>query len=111
MSRAGPRAPKYRNQPTIVDGRRFASKREAARYGELCLLERAGKISELKVQPRYPLSVNGTKIGSIVPDFAYVEHGSLVCEDVKSKATITPIFKWKAKHFLAEYGITIKIIL
>ena len=40
---------KYRNKPT--NG--YASKREAARAQELLLLERAGKISGLKMQVPY----------------------------------------------------------
>ncbi len=42
---------KYRAQPTIVDGIRFHSKGEARRYQELRLLERAGEITNLELQP------------------------------------------------------------
>jgi hypothetical protein len=41
---------KYRAIPTTVDGIRFDSKREAARYGELKLLEKAGHIRGLTLQ-------------------------------------------------------------
>ncbi len=101
---------KYRNVPVIVDGVRFASKKEARRYGELRLLERTGQIIDLRLQPRYPLKVNGVKIGAIVPDFAYIENGEPVEEDVKSPITITPIFKWKSAHFKAQYGREIRLI-
>lgn len=40
---------KYHAQPTLVDGIRFASRKEAARYRELCLLERAGEIQGLQL--------------------------------------------------------------
>jgi hypothetical protein len=41
-------ANKYRAQPVVIDGIRFASKKEGARYLELKLLERAGKIKNEK---------------------------------------------------------------
>ena len=33
-----------------------------------------------------------------------------VVEDCKSKATITPMFRWKAKHMRAEHKIEITIV-
>ncbi|HEY6967364.1 MAG TPA: DUF1064 domain-containing protein, partial [Burkholderiales bacterium] len=50
---------KFGNVPTFVGARRFASKAEAARYGELRTLEHAGAIRDLECQPRYRLEVNG----------------------------------------------------
>jgi hypothetical protein len=46
---------KYRNIKTIVDGITFASKKEAKRYSELKLLERAGMITDLELQPAFNL--------------------------------------------------------
>jgi hypothetical protein len=102
----------------MLDGIRFASKREAARYAELKLLLRAGQIRDLKLQPRYALTVLGTKIGEYRADFEYVEcqpTGSgrhlawvLTAEDVKGFAT--PMFRWKRRHFEAEWkAICLKI--
>ena len=55
---------KYNNTRPVVDGIKFDSKREAERYKELKLLERAGKISDLILQPRFELlpkyTINGT---------------------------------------------------
>ena len=113
---------KYRNQPTTVDGIRFASKAEARRYGELRLLEKAGEITELQLQPVYPLSIhevpsgNQRVIGKYVADFKYreaqcgdeFERWVTVVEDVKG--TETALFKWKRKHFEAEYGIKLTLI-
>lgn len=64
---------KYRAVRTIVDGIEFASKKEAKRYSELRLLERAGLITGLKLQPAFELIVNGTKVGRYTPDFQYTE--------------------------------------
>lgn len=44
---------KYNNTTVRVDGRLFDSKREAARWQELKLLERAGEITELERQVEY----------------------------------------------------------
>ena len=95
-----PRASKYGNVPTLVDGRRFDSKAEANRYRELCLLERAGTISDLECQPRYVLGT-GKRPPVYVGDFAYIEDGKPICEDVKGVQTA--VFKLKAKLFRERY--------
>ena len=46
---------KYRNKKTIIDGICFDSKKEASRYTDLRLLERAGEIVSLECQPRYKI--------------------------------------------------------
>ncbi len=100
---------KYKNVPTEVDGIRFASKKEARRYGELKLLEKAGEIRDLKLQPRYPLSTDMKRLGYYVADFCYcMKSGAVVVEDVKSPATRkNPLYRWKKRHFEAEYCIPI----
>jgi hypothetical protein len=44
-----------------------------------------------------------------VADFRYRQgpQGILVVEDVKSKPTMTAIYRWKKRHMLAQYGIQI----
>ena len=108
---------KYNAQPTMVDNIRFASKAEAKRYGELKMLEKAGKISDLCLQPRFPLllanrlGIGTVSLGVYVADFQYVEYthpsapGVLITEDVKGVKT--PLYRWKKKHVEAQYGITI----
>ena len=46
---------KYKAKKTIVDGIEFDSKKEAERYRELVLLERAGQIQNLRRQVKYVL--------------------------------------------------------
>lgn len=101
---------KYRNVPTEVDGIRFASKAEAARYGELKLLEKAGEIRGLKLQPRF-IVVDGYNNGegkrirpaSYIADFQYIEDGKTIVEDVKSPASKTPLYLLKKKLFEQRY--------
>jgi len=100
------RTSKYRAKPTEVDGILFASKGEAHRYRQLCLRVRAGEISDLELQPRYPLVVNGVNVGTYVADFRYVENGQTVTEDYKGFRT--PLFKMKAKLVRALYGIVVQ---
>ena len=106
------RRSKFGAVKTVVDGITFASKREASRYQELCLLQRAGHIRGLTCQVRYPLDVNGTHIADYVADFCYAEVGDapvqvrFVVEDCKGMRT--PIYRLKKKLMLACHGITIR---
>lgn len=67
------------------------------------MLERAGVISDLECQPRYPLTAHGAEICTYVADFSYVdrEKRCRVAEDTKGFETAE--FKLKAKMFRAQY--------
>jgi hypothetical protein len=105
---------KYGAEPMDVDGIRFHSKREARRYCELKLLEKAGEIKDLELQPRFPLYApergrmhSLVLIGNYVADFRYREgpEGLLKIED--AKGVRTPLYRWKRKHTEIQYGIKI----
>ena len=93
---------------TEVDGWRFASKLEAARYGELKLLQAAGKITHLRLQPRFELLpaliVKGEKLRKVeyVADFSYTEDGKLVVEEVKGRELA--MWRLKRSMFLRKYS-------
>lgn len=73
------------------------------RYAELKMLERAGEISELELQPRFELCP-ATKHGRAifyVADFRYRENGEVIVEDVKGHKT--EVYKLKKKLLLAKY--------
>lgn len=78
---------KYHNVPTNVDGIKFRSGKEARRYQELLMAEKAGLISNLKVHPRFKIDVEGGHICDYIADFSYneVEAGRLIVEDTKGK--------------------------
>ena len=103
------KASKYHNRKTLVDGIQFDSQKEANRYQELILMERAGLIRSIELQPRYDLIVNGHKLGFYKGDFRYevVATSILVGEDVKSPATKTAVYRLKKKLVKALYGIEI----
>jgi len=98
---------KYRNKPTVVDGIRFDSKKEATRYGELRLLERAGQIRDLRLQPRFKIEVNGIKICEYRADFIYTdaETGERIIEDVKGMKT--QVYRLKKKLVEVVHGVDI----
>ena len=99
---------KMKNVRTFFDGFWFASGREAERWQELKLLQTGGYIKELQRQVPYPLTVHGVTIGKYIADFEYVIGKRLHVED--SKGVATALFKWKHKHFLAEYPGVVFII-
>lgn len=94
---------KYRNKKIVVDNIKFDSILEARRYNELKLLLRAGKIQDLKLQPRFLLQEGFKKNGKTyrkieyVADFMYIEDDKTIVEDVKGFATKD--FKIKEKLF------------
>jgi hypothetical protein len=106
---------KYRAKPTVIDGIRFASQKEARRYQELRLLERAGEIHGLQLQPRFPLLAppGGNRLGEYRADFRYCTcrrgakcaRSQEVVEDVKGFKT--PLYRWKKRHVEAQYGIQV----
>lgn len=98
---------KYRNIKTEVNGIVFDSKREAARYMELTLLQRAGEISGLKLQPVFELIVNNMKLGKYIADFGYIDNrGRIVIED--AKGIRTPVYRLKKKLMKAIYEIDVQ---
>lgn len=95
---------KYNAQPVVVDGVRFASKAEAARDAEIQLMARAGLVSDVVRQPKFPLVVNDRKVATYVADWKYRERiGStsvLVVEDKKGIRTPAFNLKWKLAQAL-----------
>ena len=115
---------RYGNVNKIVhDGIKFDSKREYLRYMDLKLLVRAGEISELKVHPKYPITIAGVEIRiyskryhkngrhlTYEADFSYWRYGKPVIEDVKmASGHRTEVYKIKRAlmramgHQIEEY--------
>lgn len=85
-----------------ADGVVFASKREMGEYLKLKALERGGIISGLRLQPRFPIIVNGVKVCDYVADFACVDREGRPCI-YDAKGMITEKYKLKSKLFHACY--------
>jgi len=103
-----PSPSKMRNVRTSVDGYSFDSLSEARRYGELKIEEMAGIIANLEVHKPFRLVVNGIHICDYESDFTYRRDGRLVVEDVKSKPTVTRLYRVKNKLMRAIHGIEIQ---
>ena len=111
---------KYHNKKTVLDSIKFDSKLEAERYAQLKLMERAGAIRDLELQPEYELIPSFKKDGKTwrrtvyKADFRYIlaEGDRIIIEDVKgSTAVITDVFRLKQKLFEYRYPeLTIKIV-
>jgi hypothetical protein len=85
-----------------MDGVVFASLREMLRYSELKMLSKSGIISDLELQPKFPIVLNGVKICNYISDFRYLDQqGRTIVED--SKGMKTEIYRLKAKLFHACY--------
>ena len=116
--------PKYGNKKTTVDGITFDSLKEAKRYKELSLMQRAGMIQDLQMQVKYILipaqrepdtvgARGGVHKGKLierectyVADFVYKENGQTVVEDTKGFRTKDYLLKRKMLLFF--HGIKIK---
>ena len=121
---------KYNATKVTIDGHTFDSKKEANRYLELKLLERAGTITDLQLQVKFELipaqytpdEVKVLKSGkekiikgkclerecSYIADFVYTDlrTGKTVVED--SKGMRTPEYVIKRKLLRYRYGIAIQ---
>ena len=111
---------KYHNKKTFIDGIKFDSKLEAERYAQLKMMECAGVIRDLELQPEYELIPLFRKNGKTwrrtvyKADFRYIscEDDSYIIEDVKgSISVITDVFRLKQKLFEYKYPeYTISIV-
>jgi len=105
---------KYKAIKTEVDGIVFDSKKEAARYSVLKMMQKAGQISRLELQPVFKIEINGKKICTYKADFQYIDknirgmdgqYGAMVVEDVKGMKT--PVYRLKKKLVEASYPGTV----
>lgn len=100
---------KYNAKKITIDGHDFPSKREAERYCELKLLEKAKEIRDLVLQPRFLLQDkfedkqgNTHRKIEYVADFMYIDKDNKkIVEDVKG--VMTDVYKLKKKLFLNLY--------
>ena len=101
---------KFRNVKIELDGIRFDSKKEANRYAELKMLARSGIISNLELQKRFHLTVNGVKVCDYIADFSYQDQsGRAVVEDAKGmrSGAAYAVFRLKAKLMIACHGLRV----
>lgn len=124
------RRSKYGNKKAKANGRVFDSRTERSRYYTLQVLEKAGEISDLRMQVPFEIipavyekveKQLKTKVKIVdrcvqrathyIADFVYTDKdGNMVVEDVKGSSSIlTPEFRLKMKLMRYVHGIQIKI--
>ena len=92
------RRSKYNAKATVVDNVRFASKKEALYYMQLKALLRTKEISDLELQPKFPMPPKGHefadgtdatgKICTYIADFRYKnKKGDTIVVDTKGYKT------------------------
>jgi hypothetical protein len=122
---------KYHNKKITIDGVTSDSKKEARRFQELKILEKAGQISKLERQVKFTLipaqrepdiigARGGRKPGKLIErecayfaDFAYIEkqeNGEKVVVVEDTKGMKTPEYIIKRKLMLYRFGIRIREI-
>lgn len=119
MRRAAKRQPRIKAaRKTVVDGKTFASRKEARRYAELKLLDREGHIEKLRCQVRYELQEgfrdrDGRWVRPItyIADFEYREGGRKIIEDVKGRKEEVFRIKWKMlqRKFLEQKDVELRL--
>jgi hypothetical protein len=105
---------KYNARKKEIDNVTFDSTREAKVYQQLKLMQAAGEISDLQLQPKYVLQEgfrdpDGKWHRAIqyVADFAFLRPSEdKTCKQiaVDVKGFITPIFRLKEKMFREKFG-------
>lgn len=96
---------KYNAVAVKTDEGRFDSKMEYRRYLDLTMMERAGVISNLRRQVKYPIVIDGVLVCTYVADFVYLQDGQEVVED--SKGYRTPEYRQKKRLMKEVMGIEI----
>ena len=110
---------KFNAQKVTIDGLTFDSKKEALRYQELKLLQRAGAITDLQRQVKFEVVPKCPKLDGgmsraryYIADFVYKERRMLVVEDVKGykKGSSYELFTLKKDLMRWIHGIEVKEI-
>lgn len=101
---------KYNNLLTEYKGVKYHSRLEARYAALLDIREKAKEVENIKRQEKFPLEVNGEKIGTYIADFSFFDKAQKVNRVVDIKGVETDLFKIKKKLVKAIYGIDIEII-
>lgn len=107
---------KFNAKSKVIDGHKFPSLKEAKRYKELKLLEKAGNIKNLELQPKFEIIPKQKYRGKTLrkaeytPDFKYydVDNNEWVIEEVKGMPTVDYVLR--KKLFILKYGNEYKFV-
>lgn len=101
---------KYGARKTELHGIKFDSKKEATYYQELLWRQKYGEVVHIELQPVYELQPSFMRGKKKIRPITYVadfkvtyKDGTEEIIDVKSPATMTPVYKIKKKMFEYRY--------
>ncbi len=95
-----------------MDFTSFDSQGEANTWAKLEMMEKAGKISNLQRQVRFPLMAHradglGVKVGEYIADYVYEEKGEIVIADFKGAMTDVAALKLR---WMESMGLPVRIL-
>jgi hypothetical protein len=96
------------------DGIVFDSKSEMKRYIDLKLLQKAGVIRDLQLQPEFKVYINSELFCTYTSDFQYFNNDVMqwITEDVKSEGTmLDAAFKLRKKAAELYHGVKITLVV
>ena len=106
---------KYKNKKVVYNGMKFDSKKEMDYYIKLNMLEKAGKIKDLRLQvpfvvlETFKLNDKTYKKTKYIADFTYYDKEGKY-HVVDTKGVRTDVYKLKKKLMAWKYGIEIEEI-
>jgi hypothetical protein len=90
---------KYNNKPTVYNGKKYASKREAKHAQDLDWRIKSGEVTKWVPQVKIPIIVDGKFICHYIIDFkVWLVDGSIEYHEVKGKE----LQLWKLKWALTK---------
>lgn len=110
---------KVNHEKVVINGIQFDSLAEADRYKILRVMEKTGKIKDLKCHPRWEIipaqKVEGHRsfqAAHYTADFQYIKDDKLVVEDVKSEYTRqAEDYKLRRKLMMLMHGIYVHEVI
>ena len=101
---------KYRNVPVVIDGIRFASKKEGVYYAALKQREKAGEVSAVELQTPFALvGPDGTLISTYRADFCFWDHVADRFRVIDVKGVETKDFRIKKRLMKSLKGIEVEL--
>jgi hypothetical protein len=99
---------KYKNRKTTLDGIEFDSQKEANHYAKLKLLQKAGEIEKIELQPEFELLPRFKKNGKTYRPIIYIADFKVTYADgtvevIDVKGYKTEVFRLKQKMFEYKY--------
>jgi hypothetical protein len=102
---------KYNAKRVLLDGICFDSKAESRYYAELKIRERQGEVTDIELQRRFDLMVNGSLAAVYVADFCFFDRLTRCRRVVDVKgAPVTRDFRIKQNLMKSIFAIDVEVV-